>query len=416
MAEVSHSLPVGLPDAGQLGTTTQQLVLIPDLEARAEAVQTLFKLIDGVLASPLDEKKRRVKKANDVFHRKVGRHAAAVDFLRVCGFKDADDMDNMDDEAGRNALLSLPIAYMTRLIDAHHSLAMISADAGVSAPTLPVSTEVFNPYGQSIQATESTSTLKVPANRLTEAERVRNQVKKRQQDLQDRVESAPTVPLRPSVFWLSSGRRLEEVIQETCDDGLADVTPLPDVKAADAELIRGMMAGAKGAMAGPANFESADKRRLVELSRTKAHEICVLRVVCPDKSVLQVTFRAADKGEVALAQIGPLLAPHIRAAKWYLYQSPPMRRLDPKESFVKAGLAPGASMYLGFEGDKPAAPYFEATLTQQLGPAPVPQGGVESVTSFSGEAMGWGSGKKLGAEGGPPPSLPAVQATPASST
>merc|ERR1711971_329721 len=92
-----------------------------------------------------------------------------------------------------------------------------------------------------------------------------------------------------------------------------------------------------------------------------------------------------------MEQLSPLLAPHVSAAKWYLYQSPPLKRLGAKETLIQAGFCPGANLYLGFEGDKPPSPFLEASLVAEMGPAPEEQRGVNAVAGhFSGEAMGWG--------------------------
>merc|ERR1712190_91753 len=109
---------------------------IKDSVAREEAVQTVFKLMDAVLASPEDPKKRRVRKANKIFHRKVGRHAAAVDFLLGIGFRESDDPD-APGEAGRRALLLMPVAYLSRLTDAHHTLALVAQEVGIAVPEIP---------------------------------------------------------------------------------------------------------------------------------------------------------------------------------------------------------------------------------------------------------------------------------------
>ena len=70
----------------------------------------------------------------------------------------------------------------------------------------------------------------------------------------------------------------------------------------------------------------------------------MLRILCPDKSVLQVHFRAAAMGSEVLKGIEPLLSDQVRASSWYLYRSPPMERLNVKKSLSAAGLAPGAVM------------------------------------------------------------------------
>eukprot|EP00747_Dinoflagellata_sp_TGD_P028984 gnl/TRDRNA2_/TRDRNA2_133615_c0_seq1.p1 gnl/TRDRNA2_/TRDRNA2_133615_c0~~gnl/TRDRNA2_/TRDRNA2_133615_c0_seq1.p1 ORF type:complete len:461 (+),score=99.32 gnl/TRDRNA2_/TRDRNA2_133615_c0_seq1:50-1384(+) len=394
-AEVSYDLPVGLPDPSSMGQASRELLKLPEASERADAINTLFKLVDAILAAPEEAKKRTVKKANETFHRKVGRHPPAIAFLRAVGFVDGDDPDAVGD-ARRNALLTMPVAYITRLTDAHHTLAMVCPEAGIAAPPLPSSS--FNPFQSKSQATDATREVKgkaVEAHK-NEADRIRDEVKKRERDLKTTVEQAPPVEMRPTAFWLSAGVRLEHVIKEMEAANEADIRA---EKAAENALILSQVQAAKATISQGGTFESADKRRLAELSRKRSHATCILRVVCPDKSVLQVTFRANDKGEHVIAQVGPLLAPHVRETSWYIYQSPPLKKLAPKETLSAAGFCPGATMYLGFDGAKPGPPFLEASLVQQLGPAPAEeQRGVNAPAgpTFSGEAMGWGQGKKLG--------------------
>lgn len=93
MAQVSYDPPTTLPDAALLMASAQRLAGIPEASDREQVIATLFKLIDGILASPEEPKKRRVKKSNETFHNKVGRFAAAVEFLKASGFVDGDDPD-----------------------------------------------------------------------------------------------------------------------------------------------------------------------------------------------------------------------------------------------------------------------------------------------------------------------------------
>uniref|UniRef100_A0A7S0FWY9 PUB domain-containing protein n=1 Tax=Pyrodinium bahamense TaxID=73915 RepID=A0A7S0FWY9_9DINO len=341
---VSYEPPEGLPDVTLLQGAAQRIVAIPDSAARQEAVQTVFKLLDAIIAAPEDVKKRTVKKTNAAFHKKVGRHRAAVDFLRGAGFTEADDVEAEAAQpgSGRDALLSMPVAFIMRLTDAHHILARVVADAGLKAPALPQSmgsSGIFNPSQSNQQVTGVAPLKKAPVDGKSEADRLREEARAKERVLQERAYAEP-VPLRPAAFWLSAGRRLEDVIRETLQDG---------------------------AGSGP---EGTDGARPLEPSRSRAYGLCVLRVVCPDKAVLQAHFRAGDQGEYVLTQIAPLLSPHVRGAAWYVYQTPPLRRLAPKESLAAAGLAPGASLYLGFEGERPGPPYLEAGLARQLGPAP----------------------------------------------
>lgn len=398
MAEVSYDVPNGFPDAVAMLLAAQKLAAI-EVADREDAIQTIFKLVDGVLASPEDVRKRRIKKANETFHQKAGRHPAAVEFLRCVGFLDGDDPEDPAGE-GKDALLTMPVAFLPRLTDSHHTLAMVAKEAGIAAPPLPSSG--FNPYQSSSSASDTTRSTKAPDGWKSEAEKLREEVKKRQREMEEKVQECPAVELRPSAFWLSAGLRLEEVIKSVAEQ--------EEEKGADSALLQAQVAASKATIAGPVGkFESADRRRLAELSKKQVYQSAVLRVICPDKSVLQAHFRASTKGSEVIEEVARHLAPHVASSSWYLYESPPLKRLSLKDTLTAAGLTPGAGLYLGFDGSKPGPPYLEPSLVAQLGPAPLTQG----VTghSFSGEAMGWGSGHRLGGSGPSGPAGPAGEGT-----
>merc|ERR1719183_2296852 len=138
-------------------------------------------------------------------------------------------------------------------------------------------------------------------------------------------------------FWLSAGARLEEVIKQTESDHASQLDAIRDERAADNELLKQQVASAKACInGGNEKFESADKRRLAELQKKRVHRTCILRVVCPDKSVLQAAFRATDTGQHVMEQLEPIWSHNVRDVGWYLYQTPPMRRLQPTETLVAA--------------------------------------------------------------------------------
>lgn len=390
LAEVSFDFAQGLPDPITMMHSAQRVAAIPEASEREEAVQTLFKLLDGVLANPEDPKKRKIRKSNEVFKRKAGRHPGAIEFLNCCGFLDSDDPEAPEGEQ-LGGLLFMPVAYVARLTDAHHTLARCAEEVGLTAPPLPAS-KGFNPFQSSVRTTDSSAkNPKAPDQWKSEADRLRDEVKKRQRELEEKVHATPAVDLRPSAFWLSAGRRLEDVVRETA--------AVDEEKGADSALVSLQVAAAKATISGAnSKFESADKKRLSELSGKKVYETCILRVICPDKAVLQVHFRAGDKGEQVKASLEPLLSAQVRESGWYLYQSPPLRRLAPKETLAQAGLTPGANMYLGFEGAKPGPPYLAESFASQLGPPLQETGRAVSGAQFSGEAMGWGPGQRVGGQ------------------
>jgi len=182
--------------------------------------------------------------------------------LRGVGFVDGNDPDTPG-EAGRGGLLLMPVAFLARITDAHHTLARAAAEAGMSAPPLPASLG-FNPYQSGKQAVDTTTSMKAANTWSQEAERVREEVKKRERENKDKVDKAAPVDIRPSAFWLSAGRSLAEVVREA--------SAAADEVATDRALIMDQVGAAKSACQGPANFSSADKKRLADLSKRKVHE------------------------------------------------------------------------------------------------------------------------------------------------
>jgi len=251
----------------------------------------------------------------------------------------------------------MQVAYIVRLTDAHHALADASHRCGYAAPVIPAGN--FNPYQENRLAGRAATEQEWRG----EAEQLRDEVKKREQELKDKLHLAAPVDLQPKVFWLSSGRRLEDVVKETASLPEEDLTE-------DVALLQSTLGSLSGHSTGLHGFRNADKTRLVELSRVEVHERCVLRVICPDKSVLQANFLASDQIERVVERLGPLFSKSVQDSRWYLYQSPPLRRFQLRETLSAAGLTPGANVYLGFSGERPSTPYLADKLVLQLGPLP----------------------------------------------
>jgi len=189
MVEVSYDIPEGLPDSTSLYVAAQGVANIPYPQARDLALQSLFRLVDSVLAAPEDAKKRRVRKGNPTFHAKVGQHKVALDFLRCAGFMDADDPETPG-KAGKGSLMVMQVAYIVRLTDAHHALADASQRCGCAAPAIPAGN--FNPYQENRLAGGAVKQQEWRG----EAEQLRDEVKKREQELKDKLNFCR--PCRPA--------------------------------------------------------------------------------------------------------------------------------------------------------------------------------------------------------------------------
>lgn len=123
---------------------------------------------------------------------------------------------------------------------------------------------------------------------------------------------------------------------------------------------------------GNTKFESREAKELEKLRRRKVHDLAVLRVQCPDKVVLQLRFAPSTLISEVLAVVAPHIAPHLQS--WYLYQTPPMRKLEGKRTLAQEDLVPGALVHLGVERDERGqavpGPYLSVALMATLPPAP----------------------------------------------
>merc|ERR1719188_662325 len=116
----------------------------------------------------------------------------------------------------------MPVAYLMRLTDAHHTLARVAKAAGLEAPPLPASegsAGIFNPFF----STQSAAGVALPVKRRTPdgksaAERVRDEeVRRRERELQQKADTCPPLPLQPTAFWLNAGRKIEDVVRDTME-------------------------------------------------------------------------------------------------------------------------------------------------------------------------------------------------------
>lgn len=124
----------------------RKVVALREASERELALQTLFKLVDCVLADPTDEITWRVSKSSEIF-RKAGRAAwprLVFEFLELCGFQQTKEPAILKEEP-QGCVWHLQQVDVALLMNAHLILARCAEEVGLSAPPMPLRRGT-NPY------------------------------------------------------------------------------------------------------------------------------------------------------------------------------------------------------------------------------------------------------------------------------
>nr|CAJ20610.1 hypothetical protein TgIb.1370c [Toxoplasma gondii RH] len=333
-------------------------------DSLAGVLRTLFTVIDGVLAQPSNPKKRRLRKANSSFHSQVGQFRAAVRVMEAAGFCEG----KMRDPA--SGLLDdfwvMDTAYVMRLTDAHHLLAQLAEHAGVPAPPLPSSG--FNPYSSSIVSASGTSLSQVAGQhgqmRKIENAQLKEKIRQREQLLE--TGGGEEVPLSPAVYALEELRQREKAEKASLAPESSDVDECPagekpTLTAADIARIKEIMGE------GP-SFRSRMQQQLEQLEKRKVFKRCTVRVLLPDRAVLQLSFAPHKTLRFVREQVQQFLHPLLRSSsgggareecfsRWFLCETPPLRKVELHKTLYQEGLLPNCTLHLKFPDACPRFPH-----------------------------------------------------------
>ncbi|PFH31841.1 PUB domain-containing protein [Besnoitia besnoiti] len=339
----------------------ERLQLEVPREALAGVLRTLFTVIDGVLAQPSNPKKRRLRKANATFHNQVGRHRAAVQVMEAAGFCEGKMRDPAS--GALEDFYVMDTAYVMRLTDAHHLLSQLAPHAGVEAPPLP--SAGFNPYSSSIVSASGTSYRQIAGKhadqRLVESSKLKEKIKEREQLLQ--TGGGEEVPLAPAVYALEELRAREraekaELLRANAtrfeEELAAANADKPSLTAADIARIKEIMGD------GP-SFKSRMRQQLEQLEKRKVFKSCTVRVLLPDRVILQLKFAPHQTLKLVRHHIQQFLHPQLRSAetpfgRWFLCETPPLRKVDLKKTLYEEGFVPNCTLHLKFPDECPPFP------------------------------------------------------------
>ncbi|KAF4708152.1 hypothetical protein FOZ62_004553 [Perkinsus olseni] len=308
-----------------------------DEAGSADTLPLLLQIVDNILAQPSNPKRRRIRLRNQKFSTAVGGCKDAMEFLKSLGFHLYPPQDPQ--------YVACPVVYISRFTDAHYAL-------GGTKASLPNTPGVFNPFVSSIGAAgQVASAPRLTEKGLAEKEAFAKELEQQKLLLKTGGTKPGTMDLNPKVFRQGSATagmpRIEDVVKEL--NGRSELLDQDD----DFELIKAQLSSIKDSLTSADRaFQSREKKEMDKLKSRTIHTACVIRVAFPDRLVLQLQFRPADTLASLHDAVGKFLSPEYKETEWYLYQTPPMHKIDrsSKRMLADEDLVPSALIRWGFEG------------------------------------------------------------------
>ncbi|CAD98412.1 hypothetical predicted protein, unknown function [Cryptosporidium parvum] len=348
----------------------------------------LFKIIDSIIKEPRKGKIRRIKMKNPKFASTVGSFSEALNVLKSVGFvivklkpsqihkisvDITKDKEEEEEEEEEEEYLELPIAYISRLTDCHHLLAIFCEKNRIEYPKLvscdltsidtsgegSVKISHFNPYVSNISSTSVSTnndvSRKLMKSAIEERRKMESEIKKRERDMengtideQNLQDSGNITCTKPFVIHSSNIQKFDNLVKAINDmESPEDFDEDDNSHFEQSEIQR-----IKDSILGKApTFKSRTNEYLKSLLKRKVHSHSSIRVVFPDKYILQLQFRPNHTTYDLIQSVKDCINPNISSMNWYVYQSPPILKVipDKKLTLLKAGFVPNAQLYFKLE-------------------------------------------------------------------
>eukprot|EP01071_Lankesteria_metandrocarpae_P007752 Lankesteria_metandrocarpae@DN4772_c1_g1_i1.p1 len=313
-------------------------------ERIVSCLKLLLQVVSNILKHPEDIQKRSLKVSNPTIAQKILTFAAAKRFLLGVGFQE--ESSSSADLAVAEGRLVLHTVYISRLVDAYTVVANALSALGVDVP--PVQSKAFNPFASNITVSEDKLRFKaVLTESAQQQDEVRNELMQRREahnNQQSTLHEPP--PLDPKIFDISELGQMKAALRQldVAEENLHLDDDIIGREDFNLSALVQMMTGGQ-------TFHSRAKTELDEIRRRKTFQLSTLRVLFPDKSVLQLTFDSCTSICKVYDAVKPFLAPSVASAVdgWYLYESPPLRRFKPQDTLKQAGLMPMAMVHFSLE-------------------------------------------------------------------
>ncbi|OII73268.1 uncharacterized protein cubi_02500 [Cryptosporidium ubiquitum] len=377
--EFEYLTPENLEMSPSLYNSIESLVNIPRDKLKG-VTDLLFKIIDSIIKEPRKGKIRRIKMKNPKFASTVGSFVEALNVLKSVGFvqvslKTSEIFGNSEDCSNeeQEEYIELPVAYISRLTDCHHLLAIFCERNKIDYPKLvpcdlnsidnsnenSVKISHFNPYVSNISSTSASSNNEFSRNlmksAIEERRQIESEIKKRERDMENGIinefnpqDDGNIISSKPFVIHSSNIQKFDNLVKEINDidsqeDLDNDVTS--HFEQSEIQRIKDSILGKAPA------FKSRTNEYLKSLLKRKVHSHSSIRVVFPDKYILQLQFRPNNTTYDLIQSVKDCINPNISSMNWYVYQSPPILKVNPDKNLtlLKAGFVPNAQLYFKLE-------------------------------------------------------------------
>ncbi|KAF8820603.1 PUB domain-containing protein [Cardiosporidium cionae] len=311
----------------------------------ANILKTLIRIIHGVLYTPKNAKKRRIRKENHLFQETVGNFPLAMDVLFSCGFVEIGDF------------LELPVAFIARLTDGYQLLSLIFETHGIPCPPLP-ETQTFNPYQTRFSSTNILLRTKrqnlnaeIQEGDSLSLENVQLAIQRRKEILENGGSNVEHVALNPLVFNQSELRHatiasgLEDSRNSTATSSNQEWEDFLKNSISMKELL-----SMKEVLSENTQFKSRAKKELETLNKKKIYSQAAVRILFPDKNILQLHFKPTATIQTVYDNLLPFLSTEIQSSQWHIYETPPLRRLNKESTLYEENLVPGGLLHFKLEG------------------------------------------------------------------
>jgi len=286
-----------------------------------QLLQVMMKIANNLIEQPFNEKVKQINVDNPAFHSKVGNYSFGRDMVESLGYK----------QEGKYYLLSE--SSSNSVIDCLKEMQLFGEALGMSsaAPRVTAPLVEFDPFKSNI--------VRVNPQPRGGTSAVEDELAHLEQKRADIIASAG-VPCRDiqvvnSMEELIKGETSSHISSNEESDSwillLATKTRIQKQKASE-------------------SFRTKPMRDLESLKNARVFTRTLIRVVFPDKVVMQGTFSPLE----LVGQVKQMIVDLVGEAEFCLYTSPPRMELDHLKTLSDCGMVPGSLVYVSWIG-KPVA-------------------------------------------------------------
>eukprot|EP01054_Gregarina_sp_Poly1_P003414 Gregarina_sp_Poly_1__3413@NODE_198_length_11566_cov_244_091399_g177_i0_p5_GENE_NODE_198_length_11566_cov_244_091399_g177_i0NODE_198_length_11566_cov_244_091399_g177_i0_p5_ORF_typecomplete_len468_score49_80PUB/PF09409_10/4_4e11UBX/PF00789_20/1_1e04UBX/PF00789_20/1_5e03UBX/PF00789_20/0_27Med1/PF10744_9/0_079FERM_f0/PF16511_5/0_18CAGE1/PF15066_6/0_17Rad60SLD_2/PF13881_6/0_33_NODE_198_length_11566_cov_244_091399_g177_i079579360 len=305
---------------------------------KTEALRCLYRIVNAILDVPDDPSKRRIRRKNPNFEARIGNKEPCMKILKGVGFVIELEENNRVTEE----YLKLPVAYLSRLTDCCHLLAMAIRDLGAVVPeSRVVRSSGFNPYRTNLVTSRpDAQNLGGIGSLESDPSYLSAQIRKEHQ-LRSTGGVSVTEPLPLNKIVYNSMREIPQSPSPQVTDTQNEGIPL---SAADLNRI-------KESISGNRQFKSMAKERLELLKREPVYSKVCLRIIGTDNAVLQMEFRpntlVADVCKTIWNHgLSTMMRDLIGSSNGFYLVEAPNKILDPSKTLYQQSLVPNATVRL----------------------------------------------------------------------